>query len=71
MRMGDVYYVIVDPARRPDELDGFAVNDPIEGWIFTWLPEHATRFDTATAARRTIAIAYQKQPWLSIRKVEV
>jgi len=47
-------YVICDPARSGKEQSGYAVNDPLEGWIFTILLSAATRFDSADEAERAI-----------------
>ena len=37
---------------------GFAVNNPIEGWIFTVLESAATRFDTVQEAEKIIKVYY-------------
>jgi hypothetical protein len=52
-------YVICDPARSDKELPGFAVNDPLEGWTFTYLLSHATRFDSEDEARKALNAHYK------------
>jgi hypothetical protein len=64
-------YVICDPADpgRPDSRPGFAVNDPIEGWIFTLLLPQATRFDTVEAAEGAVRQHYRGRKGLVVAPV--
>lgn len=38
--------------------DGYAMNSPLEGWIFTVLLSAATKFDTKEEAEKAIATHY-------------
>jgi hypothetical protein len=53
-----VKYVITDPARSAEDMPGFAMDSPIEGWIFTWLLSAATRFSTEQEAEEAIKRHY-------------
>ncbi len=51
-------FVIVDPARSTEEYVGFAMNSPIEGWVFTTMLSLATRFDSEETAKKAIKAHY-------------
>ncbi len=51
-------FVIVDPPRSTEEYVGFAMNSPIEGWIFTTMLSIATRFNSEEAALKAIKAHY-------------
>lgn len=56
-----MFYVIVDPARNEEEMDGYACNILMEGWAFTWLLDHATKFDSFQKAKNVMKEHYKNQ----------
>lgn len=50
-------YVIVDNA-----YGGYAMNDVIEGWIFTSLPEQAAKFSSEVAAHAVVGAHFGNRP---------
>lgn len=54
-------FVIIDPIPGTQIPGGFAVHDPIEGWIFTILGQHATKFGTREEAEEVIEKHYKDQ----------
>ena len=60
-------FIIKDPPRSPDELPGYAVHDPINGWILTYLLSHATTFETAHLAAVALLAHYREADRLGLR----
>lgn len=65
--MSHVKYIIHDK-----EKDGYASDNPIEGWIFTTIKDHATQFDTQAAADLVIIREYSEiRRRLEVRRILV
>lgn len=67
-------YIIVQPARpRPvlmnQPAEGYAFNSPIEGWIWTLVQGHATRFETEQQAAEAAQQHYPEGDRYEIRAV--